>query len=91
MPGFRRGDVVKVPFAYTDRPTRQYRPALVVAAGDLEDTHGCASKLKIPEPLTPNLTQLLGDFHVVRGLDTLRHRLIVHVLTRARSPPPDIA
>lgn len=40
MPGFRRGDVVKVPFPYTDRPTRQYRPALVVAAGDLEDAHG---------------------------------------------------
>lgn len=40
MPGFRRGDVVKVPFPYTDRPTRQYRPALVVAAGSLEDAHG---------------------------------------------------
>lgn len=40
MPGFRRGDVVKVPFPYTDRPTRQYRPALVVAAGELEDVHG---------------------------------------------------
>lgn len=40
MPAFRRGDVVKVPFPYTDRPTRQYRPALVVAAGDLEDDHG---------------------------------------------------
>jgi len=40
MPGFRRGDVVKVPFPYTDRATRQSRPALVVAAGDLEDAHG---------------------------------------------------
>lgn len=40
MPGFRRGDVVKVPFPYTDRPTRQYRPALVVAAGSLENAHG---------------------------------------------------
>ncbi len=40
MPGFRRGDVVKVPFPYTDRPTRQYRPALVVAAGELEGAHG---------------------------------------------------
>jgi mRNA interferase MazF len=40
MPGFRRGDVVKVPFPCTDRPTRQYRPALVVAAGALEDAHG---------------------------------------------------
>lgn len=40
MPTFRRGDVIKVPFPYTDRPTRQYRPALVVAAGDLESEHG---------------------------------------------------
>ena len=40
MPGFRRGDVVKVPFPYTDRATRQSRPALVVAAGDLEVAHG---------------------------------------------------
>ena len=40
MPVFRRGDVVKVPFPYTDRPTRQYRPALVVAGDDLEDAHG---------------------------------------------------
>lgn len=40
MPGFERGDVVKVPFPYTDRATRQFRPALVVAAGELEDSHG---------------------------------------------------
>lgn len=40
MPSFRRGDVVKVPFPYTDRATRQSRPALVVAAGDLEVEHG---------------------------------------------------
>lgn len=40
MPSFRRGDVVKVPFPYTDRATRQSRPALVVAAGALEDDHG---------------------------------------------------
>ncbi len=60
MPGFRRGDVVKVPFPYTDRPTRQYRPALVVAAGDLEDTHGLlwvvmitsAENRRWPEDLT---------------------------------------
>ncbi len=32
--------VVRVPFPYTDRPVRQYRPALVIAAGDLETTHG---------------------------------------------------
>lgn len=33
-------DVVKVPFPYTDRPIRQRRPALVIAAGELEAAHG---------------------------------------------------
>lgn len=33
-------DVVKVPFPYTDRPVRQRRPALVIAAGDVETAHG---------------------------------------------------
>jgi mRNA-degrading endonuclease toxin of MazEF toxin-antitoxin module len=40
MPSFRQGDVIKVPFPYTDRPTRQSRPALVVSAGGIEDAHG---------------------------------------------------
>ncbi len=40
MPTFRAGDVIKVPFPYTDRATRQRRPAVVVAAGDLAETHG---------------------------------------------------
>jgi len=31
MPAFRQGDVVRVPFPYTDRNTRQHRPALVVS------------------------------------------------------------
>ena len=35
MPNFERGDIVRVPFAYTDRKTRQYRPALVVSTGGL--------------------------------------------------------
>ena len=34
-PIFKQGDVVKVPFPYTDQPTRQRRPALVVSAGHL--------------------------------------------------------
>ena len=33
-------DIVKVPFPYTARPIRQNRPALVIAAGELEATHG---------------------------------------------------
>ena len=40
MASFRQGDVIKVPFSYTDRPTRQSRPALVVSAGAIEDAHG---------------------------------------------------
>ncbi len=35
MPIFRQGDVVRVPFPYTDRTTRQRRPALVVSAGHI--------------------------------------------------------
>ena len=33
MPSFERGTVVRVPFPYTDRATRQRRPALVVSDG----------------------------------------------------------
>jgi len=40
MPTFSQGDVIKVPFPYTDRPTRQSRPALVVSAGGIEALHG---------------------------------------------------
>ena len=36
---FRRGDVERVPFPYTDRSTRQRRPALVVSSARLEDQH----------------------------------------------------
>lgn len=32
MQTFEAGDVVRVPFPYTDRETRQHRPALVVSA-----------------------------------------------------------
>jgi mRNA interferase MazF len=37
MATFERGTVVRVPFPYTDRDTRQHRPALVVSAGGLGD------------------------------------------------------
>lgn len=36
-PTFEQGDVVRVPFPYTDRETRQSRPALVVSQGALGD------------------------------------------------------
>jgi len=33
MPGFEQGAIVRVPFPYTDRDTRQFRPALVISDG----------------------------------------------------------
>lgn len=39
MAAFKQGDIVKVPFPYTDRSTRQLRPALIVSTGPLEDSH----------------------------------------------------
>ncbi len=47
MPGFEPGEVVKVPFPYTDKATRQRRPALVVASGPLEQNHGLVWVLMI--------------------------------------------
>ena len=40
MQTFERGDVIKVPFPYTDRATRQSRPALVVSTARLQNLHG---------------------------------------------------
>ncbi|MGH8796689.1 MAG: type II toxin-antitoxin system PemK/MazF family toxin [Caldimonas sp.] len=40
MHGFERGDVVKVPFPYTDRSTRRSRPALVVSTSAALESHG---------------------------------------------------
>jgi mRNA interferase MazF len=37
---FEAWDVIAVPFPYTDRPTRQRRPALVIAANQLQQDHG---------------------------------------------------
>jgi mRNA interferase MazF len=40
MPVFKTWDIVKVPFPYTDRPVRQRRPALVIAADAIQQEHG---------------------------------------------------
>ena len=37
---FKQGDVIKVPFPYTDRATRQSRPAMVVSADRIQEVHG---------------------------------------------------
>ena len=39
MADYSQGDVVKVPFPYTDKSTRQSRPALVVSMPDLQQGH----------------------------------------------------
>jgi mRNA interferase MazF len=35
MPTFEQGDVVRVPFPYTNRETTQHRPALVISDGPI--------------------------------------------------------
>lgn len=40
MAAFDAWDIVKVPFPYTDRPVRQRRPALVIAADGIQQHHG---------------------------------------------------
>jgi mRNA interferase MazF len=40
MTTFERGDVIKVPFPYTDRATRRSRPALVVSGQSIHAQHG---------------------------------------------------
>jgi len=47
MPTFEPWDVIKVPFPYTDRPVRQRRPALVIAAGDMQSVNGLVWVLMI--------------------------------------------
>ena len=39
MANFEPWEIVRVPFPYADRPVRQRRPALVIAAGDLQTAH----------------------------------------------------
>src|ERR1700730_6783903 len=40
MPSFSQGDVIRVPFPYTDRPARQHRPALVISKGGIDEGNG---------------------------------------------------
>ena len=40
MRTFEPGDVIRVPFPYTDRATRQSRPAVVVSTAQLQELHG---------------------------------------------------
>lgn len=47
MPTFDPGDIVRVPFPYTDRSTRQRRPALVVSRGGIGRNEGLLRVLMI--------------------------------------------
>jgi len=40
MAVFDQGDVVRVPFPYTDTTVREHRPALVISTDGIEDNHG---------------------------------------------------
>lgn len=40
MPSFKQGEVIRVPFPYTDRSRRQHRPALVVSDGGIGALEG---------------------------------------------------
>ena len=46
-PIFMPGDLVKVPFPYTDRSTRQRRPALIVSGPRIQEEHGLAWVLMV--------------------------------------------
>jgi mRNA interferase MazF len=74
MPSFEAGDVIKVPFPYTDRPTRQRRPALVVSAGGPEAEHGL---LWVSMITSAENRGWAGDVHVT-------------ALSRAGLPAPSI-
>lgn len=63
MPNFEQGDVVKVPFPYTDRSARHYRPALVVSVPGLEPAHGLLWVVMITSAENRGWA---GDFPIVR-------------------------
>jgi mRNA interferase MazF len=70
MPSFRQGDVVRVPFPYTDRPIRQYRPALVVSHGGVGPHGGLLWVVMITSAANPPWPGdvALGPQHRTMGL-----------------------
>lgn len=76
MATFEQGDVVKVPFPYTDRAARAYRPALVVSAPAIEERHGLLWLVMITSAANRGWT---GD---VRVRDLRRARLPVASIVR---------
>ena len=58
---FKQGDVVRVPFPYTDRSTRQHRPALVVSRGEVGENGGLLWIVRITRAENRRWT---GDFEI---------------------------
>ena len=68
MPTFRQGDVVRVPFPYTDRETRQHRPALVVSRGAVGESRDLIWVVMITSAANrgwPGDVSLVDDFRSV--------------------------
>ena len=70
MPSFEQGDIVRVPFPYTDRATRQGRPALVISMGGIGEDRGLLWVVMITSaenrPWTGHLS--FGDSFAEAGL-----------------------
>ncbi|WP_046865949.1 type II toxin-antitoxin system PemK/MazF family toxin [Microvirga massiliensis] len=70
MHDFEFGDVIRVPFPYTDRNTRQRRPAFVVSAGRVGEGRSLLWVLMITSaencPWIGDVT--FGDNYAVSGL-----------------------
>jgi mRNA interferase MazF len=70
MPTFEGGAIVRVPFPYTDRDTRQHRPALVVSAGNLSRNRSLIWVVMITSAANPRWPDdvPIGDDHAELGL-----------------------
>jgi mRNA interferase MazF len=66
MATFSQGDVVRVPFPYTDRAARQHRPALVVSEGELGDRGELLWVVMITSAANRGWP---GDVSLVKGYD----------------------
>ena len=63
MPSFKQGDIICVPFPYTDRSTRRHRPALVVSKGGVGEGNGTSAENRAwPGDVS------LGDLYAEAGL-----------------------
>jgi mRNA interferase MazF len=91
MATFSQGEVVKVPFPYTDRLTRQSRPALVVSLPGLEDAHGlmwvvmitALSRAGIPAPSVIRPAKIATiEASVATKLGTISAAMVQQVLDR---------